>query len=114
MNETEILRRTQLLMTNVGGRAFRNNVGRAQTIDGNWIQFGLCVGSSDLIGWVPVTIEARHVGRRFAIFSALEVKSLTGSATVAQRRFLAAVQEAGGVAEIVKKPGDLERILEAL
>ncbi len=114
MSEGALLRQIQLEVTRCRGRAFRNNVGFGYTRDGNPVKFGLCPGSSDLIGWTPITIEASHVGRRFAIFTALEVKTLTGRASVAQRRFLAAVAEAGGISAIVKDPASIRPLLDEL
>src|SRR5882762_6817466 len=72
-------------------RLFRNSVGRA--IDPNtgaYLAFGLCVGSSDLVGIVAPN------GR----FLALEVKSQTGRPTPQQLAFVAMVNAMGGVGRI--------------
>ena len=74
-------------------RLFKNEVGRA--IDprtGAYVQFGLCVGSSDLIGIVAPR------GR----FLALEVKSETGKPTPQQLAFIAMINAMGGVGRIVR------------
>lgn len=74
-------------------RIFRNDVGRAiDPRSGAHLAFGLCVGSSDLIGLV-----APH-GR----FLALEVKSQTGQPTPAQSAFIAMVNAMGGVGRVVR------------
>ena len=36
--------------------------------------FGLCKGSSDLIGWKTVLITPEMVGQKIAVFTALEIK----------------------------------------
>jgi hypothetical protein len=69
---------------------------------GRWVQYGLCVGSSDLIGWY---------GPRFV---ALEVKSSTGSLTPAQSAFLEAVRKAGGIGACVRSVEEARVALGAL
>jgi len=85
-----------------GARVFRNNVGLFDTKDGRKIRTGLCVGSSDLIGWTPVQVRPDMVGKKVAIFTALEVKAGRGSATKDQAAFIEAVKNAGGIAEVVR------------
>lgn len=84
------------------GRWFRNNVGRAHTDDGRWIQYGLCVGSSDVIGWTPVVITPAMVGRTLAVFTALECKVGSRGTTADQRAFLSIVEAHGGIAAVVR------------
>ncbi len=43
------------------GRIFRNNTGAVTTADGRFITFGLCKGSSDLIGWTEIEITAYEI-----------------------------------------------------
>lgn len=108
MAESPILRRILLACTALGWRVFRNNTGQAWTgnavtritrtvtvtldpgcvviKDARPIRFGLCEGSSDIIGWTP--------GGRFV---AVEVKAPKGKLSEPQRRFLEAVRDAGGV-----------------
>jgi len=64
---------------------------------------GLCVGSSDLIGY-------RKVGD-LAQFVALEVKSATGRPTTEQTRFLDHINTAGGCAAIVRSVADAHSVL---
>ena len=98
MSESTILRRYLLAMPK-NQRLFRNNVGRRKVGD-RWIQYGLCPGSSDLIGWTRRTITPADVGETWAIFTAVEVKSAAGRLTSEQRLFLDAVAEAGGLANV--------------
>jgi hypothetical protein len=64
---------------------------------------GLCVGSSDLIGY-------RRVGD-LAQFVALEVKSERGRPTPEQTRFLDHISSAGGCAAVVRSVADADVVL---
>jgi hypothetical protein len=96
-----------------GLRLFRNNVGVAELKDGRRLRYGLAVGSSDLVGWVPVTVRPEHVGTVLARFLAVEVKSATGRPTAEQLNFLDAVRQAGGIATIARSTEDLRSILRS-
>jgi hypothetical protein len=63
---------------------------------------GLCTGSSDLIGWTPTLVTEEMVGRRLAVFTAIEVKSKRGSVTEEQDSFLDAVELAGGASGVAR------------
>ena len=86
MTEAEIMRDIQLEATKLGHRLWRNNVGTAKTHDGRWIKFGLCVGSSDLIG---LTKDGR--------FLAVEVKGPKGKPTKEQTAFVEQINSMGGI-----------------
>jgi hypothetical protein len=75
------------------------------------VQFGLCKGSADLIGWKQVTITPDMVGQKVAVFASIEVKTPTGRLTPEQQIWLGAVQAAGGVAGIARSVEDAQRIL---
>lgn len=62
---------------------------------------GLCEGSSDLIGWTTVEITPEMVGRKVAVFTAVEVKVPGKRPTAEQVNFLAQVRTAGGIAEVL-------------
>lgn len=64
---------------------------------------GLCVGSSDLIGYRVVDGVAQFV--------ALEVKSATGRPTAQQTQFLDHINEVGGCAGIVRSVEDARSVL---
>ena len=64
---------------------------------------GLCVGSSDLIGYRKVDGLAQFV--------ALEVKSERGRPTTEQTRFLDHITTAGGCAAIVRSVDDAHSVL---
>ena len=70
---------------------------------GRPLHAGLCVGSSDLIGY-------RRVGD-LAQFVALEVKSERGRPTPEQTRFLDHISSAGGCAAVVRSVADADAVL---
>jgi hypothetical protein len=96
-------------------RLFRNNVGVAWQGEVTRLQngdvlirnprrvvYGLCEGSSDLIGFRRLTIRPEHVGRQVAQFVALEVKSKTGRPSPEQLNFLRVVQASGGAGGVAR------------
>jgi hypothetical protein len=101
--ETNILKRVMVAISSVS-RVFRNNVGLFTTDNGDKIRTGLCKGSSDLIGWVPVEITPGMVGKKVAIFLGIEIKSSRGRASAGQLNFINQVRGAGGIAFITRSP----------
>jgi hypothetical protein len=93
------------------GRLVANDRGRVTLANARPLIAGLCVGSSDLIGWRTVTVTHEMVGQRLAVFAAIEVKSATGRPTVEQTAFLGAVDQAGGIACVARSVEDAERAL---
>ena len=71
---------------------------------GRPLHAGLCVGSSDLIGY--------RVVDRVAQFVALEVKSATGRPTAQQVQFLDHINAVGGLAGIARSVDDAAAILQ--
>lgn len=91
MAETSLRKDIQVALVMEGCKLFRNNVGKLKDIRDQYVEFGLCPGSSDLIGWMPD-------GR----FLAVEVK-VKGSRTNPKRlalqiAFQESVRKDGGVA----------------
>lgn len=112
MTETPISREILLALgSRKDVRLFRNNVGVATTRDGNVIRFGLAPGSSDLIGWRTITVTPDMVGKSIAVFLGVEVKTPTGAIRQNQRTWQAAVQSMGGIAEILRSPTEINRII---
>jgi len=70
---------------------------------GRPLHAGLCVGSSDLIGY--------RVVDRVAQFVALEVKSATGRTTAQQTHFIDHINAVGGCAGIVRSVEDAQTVL---
>lgn len=72
---------------------------------------GLCVGSSDVIGWTPRVITPEMVGQTVAVFTAIEVKTKGITVTEPQKKFVQAVQEAGGIAGIARSVDEAVALL---
>jgi hypothetical protein len=92
-------------------RLFRNNTGTLKDANGRPVQFGLCKGSADLIGWKRVTITPEMVGTQVAVFTSIEVKTATGRLRPEQQQWLDAVQAAGGIAGVARSVSDAEALL---
>ena len=110
MSESVLLRKTLLHASKLGFTLFRNSVGRYRSPDGHWMSFGLCVGSSDLIGWKSITITPDMIGRRIAVFCAVETKAPHKDPTDQQARFIKAVHDAGGFSTVARHVEDLDRL----
>ncbi len=110
---------TRLWRNNVGtgwaGQATRVTAGNLRAVaqslqpgdvvirNGRPLHAGLCVGSSDLIGYRRVDGVAQFV--------ALEVKSATGRPTQQQVQFLDHITSAGGCAGVVRSVDDAHTVL---
>ena len=112
--EKDIERTLILHASQCGSTMFKNNTGKLRDERGNIVTFGLCKGSSDLIGWTPITITPEMVGSKIAVFTAIEVKlNKNGKykATDDQKRFIDAVKRNGGFAGVADCKKDLEDII---
>lgn len=135
MMESNIQRRIMIAVSKWGARFWRNNialawVGQPEIIrshkrvavgpgdvvvrNARPLHAGLCKGSGDLIGVVPVVIRPEHVGRRVGVFGSLEIKSEGGRASVDQKNFAEQINGLGGLAGIAKCENDAIRILSQL
>ena len=82
---------------------WRNNTGALKDINGRLVRFGLCVGSSDIIGIKKVTITEDMVGQELGVFCAIEVKKPKGKkATENQENFIAMIRKHGGLAGVAR------------
>ncbi|HET6499034.1 MAG TPA: hypothetical protein VFH17_08300 [Coriobacteriia bacterium] len=124
-HESALLKRFLLWSTRQGWRLFRNSVGVGfvgrelrsypsstrsgaaviYEIAGRRIRFGLCEGSSDLIGWRSVRVTAEMIGSQIAQFCACELKTENVTTTKEQINFLAQVRKAGGFSTVVREKG---------
>lgn len=109
--EHEIQQRIRLACGRGPVRLWRNNTGALVDQQGRFVRFGLCKGSSDLIGLRSLEITPELVGQRLAQFVALEVKSASGVVSPEQRAFLRVVQELGGVAAVCRSVEEAEQLL---
>ena len=95
-------------------RLFRNNTGTLKDANGRPVQFGLCKGSADLIGWTTRTITPEMVGQQIAVFTSIEVKSSSGRVKPEQQAWLDTVQAAGGIAGVARSVEDAQRLITSL
>ncbi len=91
-------------------RLWRNNTGALRDARGQLVRYGLCPGSSDLIGYRTITITPDMVGQRLAVFAAVEVKD-RGRLTAQQEAFLNLIQQAGGLAGVARSVPEALSIL---
>lgn len=105
MNESKLQREIRLAL---GARddivVWRNNVGTLKDQRGQFVKFGLCTGSSDLIGIHKPT------GR----FVAIEIKSANGKRSDYQRLFADLVESCGGLYILAFSVADVVDRLDAL
>jgi hypothetical protein len=125
MKEKELLTRIQLKASALGARLFRNNVGQGWIGKSTFYSVaskvnirpgdvvirgarrfhaGLCKGSSDLIGFVPVEITEDMVGQKFAVFLAIEGKTGKDKLRPEQVDFVNLVNNMGGRAVVLRDP----------
>lgn len=111
-DESEVQQHIQIEASKMGNKLFRNNSGSFKDATGRVVWFGLgnvssqqnkYFKSSDLIGFTPITITSDMVGRKLAVFTAVEVKKTKWKYTatereVAQKKFLDVVKMNGGLA----------------
>lgn len=137
MREGNVLRACWLAVAALGTALFRVNTGQAwlsglgprgvqRLKDGSVviqaarpvaIGFGMpngkpLEGTSDLIGWTTVDITPEMVGRRVAIFTAIETKeSGGGRKRDGQVNFVEQVRKAGGIAGFAHSPAVAQSII---
>jgi len=126
--ETNISHKTELAASKLGFAMHRNNTGVFYAIKDHGfkrnqafvnllnkffrrVQAGLGKGTSDLIGWRTVEITPDMVGKRIAIFAALEIKTDKGRASPEQINFVKQVRAEGGIAEFVKGDEGVEDLV---
>lgn len=112
-SEQTIQQQIRLACSTGDTRLFRNNTGTLRDQHGRPVQFGLCKGAGDLLGWKRVTITPDMVGQTVAVFTSIEVKSPTGRLRPEQQQWLDAVQAAGGIAGVARSVEDALRIVTA-
>jgi hypothetical protein len=93
-------------------RLFRNNVGQADFIDRNGrrqrVAYGLCKGSSDLIGFRTLDLPSGPIAQ----FVAVELKTDHGKLTPEQAMFLELVRQRGGLAAVCRSVEDAVNLFE--
>lgn len=125
MSEADIQAEIMLALGRGDSRIFRNHVAKGFTGEvfkqdaqytilknARRASFGLCVGSSDLIGFRKVVITPEMIGQTLAVFTAIEVKSSVGRASDEQKAFVRFVQQAGGRAGIARSVDEARAIVD--
>jgi hypothetical protein len=125
MKTDELTKRAVMAVQHLGGRLFRNNTATAWVGDvrregttvilrnARVLHAGLVVGSSDTIGWRSMTITPDMVGRKVAVFAAIEIKNGKDRLRPEQKQFIDAVKQAGGIAGVAREPEDAAKIFES-
>lgn len=126
MNESAVQSHTRLVAAQAGLTMWRNNVGACEDATGRLIRYGLgndsaqlnrVIKSSDLIGITPVVIDARWLGYKLGVFTAIECKhsdwkfSSNDERAVAQLKFHDIVRQAGGFAGFISDPMQLNGVI---
>ena len=111
-SEHEIQQRIRLACGRGSVRLWRNNTGALVDQQGRFVRFGLCKGSSDLIGLRSLEITPELVGLRLAQFVALEIKTVSGTVSPEQRAFLQLVQQLGGLGAVCRSIAQAQAVLD--
>lgn len=112
MKENPIQKRILLACSRGNTRLWRNNVGCLQDRNGQWVRFGVAnPGGSDLIGFTTITITEDMVGKKVAVFSAVEVKAKTGRIRKEQQAFIDNVKLRGGIAGVARSEEEAKQML---
>ena len=94
-------------------RLFRNETGKLpDPRTGQWVQFGLAKGSSDLIGFKTIKITPEMIGQEIAQFVSLEIKTERGKLTDIQENWLQKVKSSGGIVGVARTVKDALNILK--
>lgn len=101
MKESDILKLVMIEASKLGCIVWRNNTGVLKDARGIPVKYGLCVGSSDLIGITPN-------GK----FLAIEVKQPTKKLSPKQEIFIKTVRRMGGYAGVAYSPDDVKNIIK--
>ena len=88
-----------MALSEAGCLVWRQDTGAYKAPDGRLIRYGLCKGSSDVIG---VALDGR--------FLAVEVKTAVGRVRPEQEAFIAAVRRSGGRAGVARSVDEALKI----
>lgn len=112
MKEGVIQNQIRLALSKDGVVNFRNNTGMVKDPEtGRVIRFGLCKGSSDVIGITPVVITQDMVGKTVGVFTAVEVKTKNGRPSKPQLTFIDKIKSMGGFAGIARSVDEALKIV---
>lgn len=93
-------------------RCWQNATGALFDRNGRLVRYGH-IGAPDILGLRTITILPEHVGREFAIFVGIEVKTAKGRPSPEQQAFLAMLQKRSALAGIARSVDDALKIITA-
>lgn len=126
--QKDLIAEVQLLYSKNGDRIFRQNKGAGWygkflkppmstsaiinpsdvlIRDAKPMRAGMCPGNTDLVGWTTITIEPEHIGKRLAIFTAIECKTDTLPGSPDRKKFVESVRLAGGFTRVITSIKDI-------
>jgi len=123
MDEKQVQELIQLEASRFGGKLWINSSGAFKDTTGRLVRFGLGhvkknqeFKSSDLIGFMPVTITPDMVGKTLPVFTAIECKKPDWKFTntlreVGQKVFIDVITKNNGIASFVNS---VERFAETV
>ena len=118
MSESQIMREGWAEMVKAGGKLWRNNVGQGIVGKSRWVgrtamvenasrvQYGLCVGSPDLVGHLSTVITHDMVGKRIAIAVYAEAKTPEGRIRPEQEGFLETAKADGAISFVFRSAAE--------
>ena len=122
-SESDIQQLIQLEAPKLNCTLLRNNNGCFTDATGRLVRYGLGMTSpnqnyksSDLIGWTEIIITPEMIGKRVAVFTAIEVKKEAWRSTknkreAMQENFINWVKMRGGIAAFINNVDDFIRLL---
>jgi len=123
-SESEVQQEIRLTSPKYKVNLLRNNQGAFKDDTGRLVRFGLgnespnqAYRSSDLIGFTEITITPEMVGKKIAVFTAVEVKKenwkpdYKDQRETHQRNFIDWVKSKGGIAGMVKSVDEFIAII---
>lgn len=135
-NPNDLVQESILEGSKLGSRLFRNNVGlgwighpvihikenksvnlkKGDVVVRNAraLHAGLCEGSSDAIGLTPILITQEMVGKKIAVFTAVESKTGKGKLSKIQQDFINMVIALGGIAGAVYSRQDVQKLIKPI
>lgn len=108
--EKKIMDDVHKLLSKKNYTLFRNNVGMLSNSYGTKVKYGLCKGSSDLIGYKIHTVNENDFGKKIAIFCAFEIKTEKGEVRENQNDFINTLNNNGGIAHVIRSNSEAEKL----
>jgi len=113
MKERNIQNSIRLAHSKGNTRLFVNDVGVAK-VGERTIRYGLCNGSTDLVGVHTVTITGDMVGQEIGVAVFAEVKTPTGRVKPHQEEFMNQMKKMGCIVGVVRSVEDMQELLTPL